>query len=116
MNESAGMEAVRYTLRKFRAYLPYMAAAVLLRYGLDAIPIFIQGDIKGAVYSLLNLPFEMSLLSSTDIMISFRFVHCDATFCMAFDPMQRFVAGMGSASADIVLREVWRECDSVSAE
>lgn len=61
------MEAVRYTLRKFRAYMPYVAIALLVRYGLDAAPLLAQGDWKGAVYSLLNLPFEASLLSSSGI-------------------------------------------------
>lgn len=67
VNENTGMEAVRYTLRKFQAYLPYVAAAILLRYGLDAIPLLIRGDIKGAVYSFLNIPFEISLLTSSGL-------------------------------------------------
>lgn len=57
---------VRYTLGKFRRFLPYTIPAVLLHYVLEILPSLRGHDFVGALRILEDMPYEMMFLSAAN--------------------------------------------------
>lgn len=60
-------DALAYTLRKFIGFMPYVLAAVVLQYFLEALPYLLQHDVKRFIDSFVDIPYELLLLSSSGI-------------------------------------------------
>lgn len=67
-NNEPGKEAVCYTIKKFAAFFPYVLLSVFIRYFLDAWPLFVSGEIKGALITFAYMPFESIYLSVSGIL------------------------------------------------
>lgn len=64
---NCAQEALRYTLNKFRGFMPYVFAAVTLQYLLAAFPYLLEHNIKMFIDSFADMPYEVLLLSSSGI-------------------------------------------------
>lgn len=67
IKDGYGREAVAYTARKFKAFLPYVMIAVTTQYILTVQPYIQQGNWKKAVVTFYDWPYEAFLLSSTGL-------------------------------------------------
>lgn len=68
--DSYAKEALIYTLKKFKGFMPYVFAAVVLQYFLEALPYLLQHDVRLFIDSFVDLPYELLLLSSSGIVWS----------------------------------------------
>lgn len=62
-----GGEALRYTVKKFKRFMPCVLLAVFVQYSILATDFLLKGSIKNAILAFKNFPFEAMLLSSTGI-------------------------------------------------
>ncbi len=64
---SCAKDALAYTFKKFRGFIPYIFVSVVLQYFLEAFPYILQHDVKAFVDSFVNIPYELLLISSSGI-------------------------------------------------
>ena len=65
--EDFAKEAMAYTIKKFKNYMPYVFVSVTIQYILAGLPYIRQHDLREAVKVFVNLPYEALLLSSSGI-------------------------------------------------
>lgn len=66
--QQPGKISLQYTVKKFVPYMPFVFAAVLLRYLIDAWPLFKAGMLRKGIRVFAYIPFELLFLSSTGVM------------------------------------------------
>lgn len=59
-----GQEAFFYTLRKFKAFLPYLIPTIFIQYVVEAFPYLKTGEFASFIKSFINFPFECLMLTS----------------------------------------------------
>ncbi len=72
-NESAAVQtadkpanySIKYTLNKFKGFIPYIIIAVSLEYLLSYYELLLSSSLREFLVSFINMPFEMMLLSSS---------------------------------------------------
>lgn len=63
--DNCSHEAMRYTLKKYKAFMPYVFLAVIMQYLITAFPLLVTGSYKEFVFSFKEMPYEILLLSSS---------------------------------------------------